>query len=110
MVNWLSRATLDIIGLAGFNYDFRTLREGQEGSELSSAFHRFNSKNQFPLIMLLKAFIPVLRIFEFDAAAREARRLRKIMRQIGLQLIEEKQKEITSEKANGGGTVLEEKG
>ena len=110
VVHWLSRATLDIIGLAGFNYDFSTLRQGQEGSELSAAFHRFNSENQFPLMMLLKGFLPPLRIIEFDSAAREARRLRKIMRQIGLQLIEDKQKEILSEKANGGGTVLEEKG
>ncbi|KIM28538.1 hypothetical protein M408DRAFT_16272 [Serendipita vermifera MAFF 305830] len=110
VVHWLSRATLDIIGLAGFNYDFSTLRQGEEGTELSAAFHRFNSANKFPLLLLLKGFIPILRIFEFDASARQAQKLRKIMRQIGLQLIEEKQREVMSEKASGGGTVLEEKG
>ncbi|KIM28541.1 hypothetical protein M408DRAFT_23593 [Serendipita vermifera MAFF 305830] len=110
MAEWLSRTTLDIIGLAGFNYDFSTLRQGKEGSELSASFHRFNSETQSPIVMLLKGFIPPLRIFEFDAAAREARTLRKIMRDIGLQLIEDKQKEVISEKASGGGTVLEKKG
>lgn len=32
------------------------------------------------------------------------------MRKIGLQLIEEKQRDIAAEKASGGGTVLEQKG
>lgn len=61
-------------------------------------------------MVFIKGFIPPLRIFEFDAEARDARKLRKIMRKIGLQLIDEKQKEIISEKANGGGTELEVKG
>ncbi|KAG9003795.1 hypothetical protein FRB93_010811 [Tulasnella sp. JGI-2019a] len=34
----LSRATLDIIGLAGFNYDFNAIAEG-ETNELGKAFY-----------------------------------------------------------------------
>jgi hypothetical protein len=110
VLHWLSRATLDIIGLSGFNYDFNTLRQGADGTELSAAFHRYNASQESPVLLLLKGFIPPMRVIEFDATAREARRLRQVMRKIGLELIEEKQREIMSEKASGGGTVLEQKG
>jgi hypothetical protein len=110
ILHWLSRATLDIIGLAGFNYDFSTLRQGDNGTELAAAFHRFNATQEFPLLLILKSFIPPLRLMEFDAGARAAKSLRQIIRKIGLQLIEEKQRDIMAEKASGGGTVLEQKG
>jgi hypothetical protein len=110
VLHWLSRAALDIIGLAGFDYDFSTLRQGEDGTELSAAFHRFNASQRSPILLILKGFIPPLRVIEFDTGAREARRLRQVMKKIGLQLIEEKQREIMSEKASGGGTILEQKG
>lgn len=37
VLNWLSRATLDIIGLAGFDYSFNAVAEG-ETNELARAF------------------------------------------------------------------------
>jgi hypothetical protein len=58
MAHWLSRTTLDIIGLAGFDYDFNTLRRGQEGNELASAFHDMTAK---PLVLFLKGLIVSLR-------------------------------------------------
>lgn len=110
MVHWLSRATLDIIGLAGFNYEFRTLRDGKEGSELSAAFQQYSNNSQDSLWITIKGFIPPLRIFDFDSVSRDARLVKKIMRKIGLQLIEEKQKEILLEKSSASGTAIEEKG
>jgi len=110
VVHWLSRTTLDIIGLAGFNYDFNTLRQGEDGTELAAAFHGFNAAQEYPLLMILKGFIPPLRLIEFDKGARQAQKLRRVMRKVGLQLIEDKQQKITAEKASNGGTVLEKKG
>lgn len=37
VLEWLSRATLDIIGLAGFNYNFNAIAAG-ETNELAQAF------------------------------------------------------------------------
>lgn len=106
MVHWLSRVTLDIIGLAGFNYEFHTLRDGHEGSELWAAFQRY----KFSIWVTIKGFLPLLRIFDFDSVAQNARHVRKVVRKIGLQLIEEKQNKILMEKASAGGTDIEEKG
>jgi hypothetical protein len=57
-MHWLSRTTLDIIGLAAFNYDFNTLRRGQEGNELALAFHGMMAK---PFLLFLKGLIVSLR-------------------------------------------------
>ncbi|GLB35567.1 putative cytochrome p450 [Lyophyllum shimeji] len=38
ILSWLSRTTLDIIGLAGFNYSFDALNENHEMNELNAAF------------------------------------------------------------------------
>jgi hypothetical protein len=106
----LSRATLDIIGLAGFNYDFNSLQHGEEGTELSAAFYRSNSPKELPVFLFLKGFIPPLRIIEWDNQARQTKIMWKLLRRIGLQLIEEKQKAVLEEKASAGGTVIEKKG
>lgn len=67
MLSWLSRATLDIIGLGGFNYPFDALRQGEEGSELSASFSQmFRGTQQAGLsqiFRILKAFIPILQCF-----------------------------------------------
>jgi hypothetical protein len=67
VLSWLSRATLDIIGLGGFNYSFDALKQGEEASELSSSFSEmFKSTQQTGLsqfFRVLKAFIPIFRCF-----------------------------------------------
>ena len=63
MLSWLSRATLDIIGLGGFNYSFDALQQGEEASELSASFSQmFKGTQQTGLsqfFRMLKAFIPI---------------------------------------------------
>jgi hypothetical protein len=100
-------ATLDIIGLAGFNYDFNTLRRGEEGNELAAGIHRVFSQKKIPLAVFLKGFIPVLRVIKFDRHARTTGKLHRMLRKIGTALINEGQQAIITEKASGGGTVLE---
>ena len=64
MLSWLSRATLDIIGLGGFNYSFDALQQGEEANELSASFSQmFKGTQQTGLsqiFRILKAFIPIL--------------------------------------------------
>jgi hypothetical protein len=59
----LSATTLDIIGLAGFDYEFNSLsRPADDPSELSEAFEKTHlATNQITPMQVLAYFIPVLR-------------------------------------------------
>ena len=105
MLQWSSRAALDIISLAGFNYDLDTLHQGVDGSELATALHRLSSPTTFPIIVLFKLFIPPLRVIQFDHQSVETRRTREILRQIGVNMIQGKQREMELEKAGKGMNV-----
>ena len=86
---WLSRATLDIIGVAGFDYHFNSLDGGDE-DELSAAFNKaFEAGQQFNVLTLLRAFVPIFRLIK-DARARSMDASMATMRRIGMQLIAEK--------------------
>jgi hypothetical protein len=62
ITSWLSRTTLDVIGLAGFNYSFDALKFGQDSNELGYAFAQvFNSTKNMKLINAIKGRIPILR-------------------------------------------------
>jgi hypothetical protein len=59
--SWLSRATLDIIGLAGFNYSFDALKFGEDSNELGSAFAQiFDSAASANFFNLLQGQVPIL--------------------------------------------------
>jgi hypothetical protein len=58
----LSAATLDIIGLAGFNYSFDALsRPDDDPNELSAAFDAiFDGKDEVTVWAVLCHFVPIL--------------------------------------------------
>ena len=59
---WLGRATLDIIGLAGFGYAFNSLTD--ESNELALAFAAvFTTARKFRVMTILQAWFPILRGF-----------------------------------------------
>lgn len=59
VLSWLSRATLDIIGLAGFDYAFDAL-DGKE-NELNEAFAMiFRATESIPLFQMLQSMVPLL--------------------------------------------------
>jgi hypothetical protein len=61
ILSWLSKATLDIIGLAGFNYRFETL--ASDADELASAFGvMFSSSNQNFLLDVFMRWFPPARL------------------------------------------------
>ncbi|TFK65716.1 cytochrome P450 [Pluteus cervinus] len=97
VLGWLNRATLDIIGLAGFGYDFDNLGEGSKPNELNEAFsYLFRANAKFALIPFLRAMFKPLRFLPAagDAKIRDSR---ITMARIGNQLLQES-------KAQGLGT------
>ncbi|KAJ2914206.1 hypothetical protein MD484_g6197, partial [Candolleomyces efflorescens] len=88
VLSWLSRMTLDVIGLAGFNYKFNALSEGEGQNELNQAFSKiFETSATVSLIPLLRGFVPALRWLPADRDA-ETKQARKTMDRIGRELLD----------------------
>jgi len=97
VLSGLSKMTLDVIGLAGFNYNFDALNESQTPNELNQAFNTiFQSEGRIRLLPLLQNFIPPLRYIH-DQRTRKTIQAQKVMRRIGKQLIEEKKTAIRAQ-------------
>lgn len=74
---WFARATLDVIGEAGFGYRFNSLaaaaqkgdeKTGKSENELAQAFGViFASARQFRVMTILQAWFPELRRFVSSA-------------------------------------------
>ncbi|PIL29914.1 cytochrome P450 [Ganoderma sinense ZZ0214-1] len=93
----LSKMTLDVIGVAGFNYDIDTLNTEEPPNELSIAFQDiFKSPLRHNLVELLKNLIPTPRSFD-NSRVKKAEAARATMQRIGMQLLQEKKAEIMRE-------------
>ncbi|KAI0364506.1 cytochrome P450 [Pilatotrama ljubarskyi] len=105
----LSKMTLDVIGLAGFNYDFGSLNPNDKPNELAKAFEEiFRMPEKVSVLMVLRSFIPMLDIpLLRDDRARRAEEAKKVMQRIGAQLIAEKKaailREASEKKSTGFG-------
>lgn len=101
MLNHLSHATLDIIGLAGFNYSINAL--SNQHNDLSESFNAIlRSTDGIPIFQLLKSQIPMLRrVLTFDRASRNTQDARKRMDAIGRVLVQWKKEDIRAEQAGG---------
>ncbi|CAE6464609.1 unnamed protein product [Rhizoctonia solani] len=89
VLSWLSRATLDIIGVAGFDYEFSAL-DGNDEDELSKAFSKaFESGQHFNTLAILRAFIPIFRLIP-DELSRGRAASMETMRRVGMRLIADK--------------------
>jgi cytochrome P450 len=102
MVSYLSCTTLDIIGLAGFNYSFNSLRDlvdgNQELNELSTAFGTlFTGSTRLAFFALLKMWFPIIRPFTFDRGSLAERKAQETVRRIGCQLVNDKKKMLLEE-------------
>ncbi|EED78315.1 predicted protein [Postia placenta Mad-698-R] len=101
VLNGLNKMTLDVIGLAGFNYDFDALNIDGKPNELNQAFSvMFRSLESFSMFSLLKAFIPALRLIP-DSRSQRIANARKVMRRMGMKLITKKKSEILRLAADG---------
>ncbi|OSD00668.1 cytochrome P450 [Trametes coccinea BRFM310] len=101
----LGKMTLDVIGLAGFNYSFDALNPDGKPNELSEAFQQiFSIPSKITTMMILKHVIPLLGAIP-DERSRRIDRAQEVMRRIGVQLIQEKKEAIKrelSESKEGG--------
>ncbi|KAI0634035.1 cytochrome P450 [Trametes polyzona] len=102
----LGMMTLDVIGLAGFNYRFNSLNPQGKPNELSEAFKViFTPPKKFTLTMLLKNLFPFLDIFP-DERSRTLKQAQAVMHEIGTKLIQEKKADIARQAAeNKSGNV-----
>ncbi|KAF7359134.1 hypothetical protein MSAN_01255000 [Mycena sanguinolenta] len=108
-LTWLSKATLDIIGLAGkstpypptesdssfagFNYNFNSLAS-EEQTELGAAFATtFQAGQTINTFRLLQVWFPLFRIVRTNVD-RVMENSQAVMRRIGLQLLQESKNEM----------------
>lgn len=103
---WLSKMTLDVIGLAGFNYEFDALNATDKPNELNQAFSvMFSASQQISIIPILKAWIPLLRWIPSDRD-RKIDAAQKTMGRIGSQLLHDaKAAVISSHSTEKGGSI-----
>jgi cytochrome P450 len=103
VMSWLTRMTLDVIGIAGFDYQFEALTDKK--NELSEAFAMMFSPTSIRLWAILRAVIPAFRLLPRFGGRQGTGidRSRKTMRRIGMELINEKKRAIMeSTKGNVG--------
>ncbi|KAF8909014.1 cytochrome P450 [Gymnopilus junonius] len=91
---WLGRTTLDVIGLAGFDYAFNALKD--DSNELAVAFSTiFSTARKFRVMTILQAWFPFLRRFRRNNVT--TTQAQATMRRIGLELIDEKRRAADGE-------------
>ncbi|KAJ7036954.1 cytochrome P450 [Mycena alexandri] len=105
-LSWLSKATLDIIGLAGFSYHFNSLRS-QQPTELrvATAFSAvMEASTKVNLTRVLQALIPALRVIptKYDAIVSAAE---ETMTRIGRQILRDSKAEMAEHGTYEKGSV-----
>ncbi|KAG7453117.1 cytochrome P450 [Guyanagaster necrorhizus] len=86
---WLSSLTLDVIGLAGFNYKFNALNPSRTPNELNEAFTEiFATATRANPLVFIKTFFPALRFLP-DPRDAQINRAHGTMARIGNQLLNE---------------------
>ncbi|KAK2460650.1 hypothetical protein APHAL10511_007120 [Amanita phalloides] len=99
---WLSKTTLDVIGLAGFNYNFNSLSSVTDTNELRNAFSTlFKAGGRLPLIPFIREMFPVLRFLPAERDA-ETKKARLTMDRIGNDLLKRSQAAAMAEKDASG--------
>ncbi|KAJ7259650.1 cytochrome P450 [Mycena rebaudengoi] len=101
VLSWLSKATLDIIGLAGFNYKFNTLDADEKRDELDEAFTTITS-SELGLLDFFQAKFPVLRLIPTKVNA-VIRNSQEVMMRIGRQLLQDSKKGIAEDGGSQSG-------
>ncbi|KZT22892.1 cytochrome P450 [Neolentinus lepideus HHB14362 ss-1] len=99
-LSWLGKLTLDVIGMAGFGYDFDALRPKEQSNELRKAFSvMFKGRPGFKLLPFLQAWVPLFRLVP-DEQTKTTARAQAVMKHIGRELLAEK-KETARVEMNG---------
>ncbi|OSD05864.1 cytochrome P450 [Trametes coccinea BRFM310] len=101
----LKKMTLDVIGLAGFDYHLEALNSRGKPNELNEAFSQiFSSTPPLSIYRIVVSIAPFLDFFP-DERARKVQEANVAMRRIGLQLIHDKKAAILRELGNKDGSI-----
>ncbi|KZV68237.1 cytochrome P450 [Peniophora sp. CONT] len=97
IVDGLGRATLEVIGVAGFNYQLGSLSSAEETNELNHAFRAtFKNPPKFSFIRVIMEMFPLLDFFPSERT-KNLREAKRVTDRIGAQLLEERKAMIRSE-------------
>ncbi|KAF9812294.1 hypothetical protein IEO21_06268 [Rhodonia placenta] len=110
VLSGLTKVTLDVIGLAGFNIDFGSLNPNGHArhGELTDAFNvMFGAlgDTRTSLFRAMKAYLPPLRLIPDSTSARVTA-ARKVIDRVGMQLIREKKAEVIKAERTGEKNTL----
>ncbi|RGB32159.1 cytochrome P450 [Rhizophagus diaphanus] len=97
---YLSKATLDVIGLVGFNYEFNSLTSKNELAEAYDTIWNFNSTPLAITITLLSTVIPFIRQIPISTNIRFNNAI-KVVERISMKLYEERRQEVKDNKLVG---------
>ncbi|KAH8977228.1 cytochrome P450 [Lactarius akahatsu] len=104
---WLNKVTLDIIGLAGFNYAFNSLHAPDEKqNELYESIRSMLTTKAGQFMFILQLFFPLFRPIP-TARSRVLNRSMEVIRRIGSQLIQDKKAAVLAELSLGASGVVE---
>lgn len=102
LLPWLGKATLDVIGLAGFLYSFDSLNSSKgTTNELREAFALISRRGEtISLWTILTTFMPILRIIPVKQE-RDFAHAKSVMQRVGTQLIAERKAHILASIESG---------
>lgn len=103
IISWLSRMTLDVIGLAGFNYKFESLSVEEKPDELHRAFDTLFRASGISLvqILLLSFFRNGYRVLSLVVPSdheTKRKQAQQTMSRIGIQLLRDSKAAVMAEK------------
>ncbi|KAI0037040.1 cytochrome P450 [Vararia minispora EC-137] len=106
---WLNKATLDIISLAGFNYETDALHApGERPNMLNEAVRVMFSFELLNLVTLAQLIIPLLGKIPTERV-RETAKAKKLITQIGMELIAEKRAAVAATSSSVSSNFVERK-
>ncbi|KAH7910390.1 cytochrome P450 [Hygrophoropsis aurantiaca] len=102
---WMSRVSLDVIGLAGFNYDINSLNASVKNNELHEAIEMMLSAGiSASVLSILQIGIPPLRAIPTDRG-RQIMFARNIMRRIGHEILRDAKAAVMTSRDDEKGIV-----
>ncbi|KAF7972061.1 hypothetical protein HWV62_19211 [Athelia sp. TMB] len=98
VLKWLNLATLDVIGQAGFNYQFDALNPSSPSNDLNEAFKNlFNAIQNFSWMFLLQGWFPSLRFIRTETE-KQITIAQTTLSRVGGQLLEDAKKNAAADK------------
>ncbi|CCA73160.1 related to Cytochrome P450 [Serendipita indica DSM 11827] len=107
MAQWTSRAALDMLSLAAFQYPLNTLQRSRSSNDYG-LFHALEEVYTFSVLnfalLLLRGWMPLLRLrmFERDDTSARVKRLNDVVKKLAKRLIQERVEMIQEGQINAG--------